>query len=122
MPRPPTPAPEAAAEARQAALSRWDNEGGAMPPSRPVANALRAKTPPVATADLIQLRVRVIAIENVVIALLAQTPESAVARVRALASAIQPRPGHKPHPLTLHAAEHMLQLVERAARFKEIVG
>lgn len=109
------------AQTRLDALSRWDNEGGAGPLRTPEMDALHSATPALNKAELVQLRVRVIALENVLIALLASAPEAALAKVLALATAIQPRAGHTPHPLTLHAAEHMQQLVARAAHFKEIV-
>lgn len=110
-----------AAQLRLDALSRWDNEGGAGALRTPAMDALHLATPALSSAELIQLRVRVIALENVMIALLAHAPETTLARVRALATAIQPKPGHTSHPLTLHAAEQMVQLVDRAAHFKEIV-
>lgn len=110
-----------AAETRLIALSRWDNEGGAGSGRTPAIDALHAETPPLTNAELIRLRVRVIALENMMIALLAQASETSLAQVRALATAIQPKADHTQHPLTLHAAEQMLQLVERAGHFREIV-
>ena len=108
-----------AAESRLGALSRWDNEGGAGPGRTPAMDALHAQTPPLSNAELIQLRVRMIALENVTMVLLAQASQSALVQVRTLAEAIQPREGYTQHPLTLHAAAQMLQLVERAAHLSQ---
>ena len=101
----------ASARQRQAALSRWDNEGGAQPE--------QTDTPNLTNAELVQIRVRVIALENLVIALLAEGPDRAQV-VREMATYISPRPGFTHHPLTLHAAAHMIQLVDRAAHFKDM--
>ena len=66
-------------------------------------------------AELVQLQVRVIALENLVIALLTGAPDQTLCIARALATDISPRDGHTPHLLTIHAAELMVHLVERAA-------
>ena len=105
---------------RRAALSRWDNEGGAGPcgqQSAPPYNPEGCDTPDLSNADLVQLRIRVIALENVMIALLAQVPEAGLQTVRDMAARILPRAGHTQHPLTIHAATQMLQMVERAQHF-----
>ncbi|MEP7295339.1 MAG: hypothetical protein ABI702_04065 [Burkholderiales bacterium] len=68
-------------------------------------------------AELVQLRVRVIALENLVVAMLVGAPVGQLSLVREMARHICPRPGYTPHPLTLHAADEMLSLVERAGRF-----
>ena len=60
-----------AATLRQASLSRWDNEGGAI--AAPV--SLPADLPTLTNAELVQLRIRVIALENLMIALLSQGTE-----------------------------------------------
>lgn len=110
-------------EPRRAALSRWDNEGGAGlrgsqddSPSKPAQSAVPALT----NTELVQLRVRVIALENVVISLLAQSSDRQLDRVRDVAAYIVPRPGFTPHPLTIHAAAGMVHLVERARHFREL--
>jgi hypothetical protein len=100
---------------REQALARWDNEGGAEP------EALRQSAMPVpelSNAELVQLRVRVIALENLVIALLADASELQVTHVREMAALIAPRPGRTQHPLTIDAASHMLGLVHRAGHFR----
>ena len=75
-------------------------------------------SPALTDAELVQLRVRVIALENMVIALLANAPPEQQALAREMASYISPRPGYTPHTLTLHAAEQMRSLVDRADRFQ----
>ena len=105
---------------RRAALSRWDNEGGAGPcgqQSTHFCNPEGRDTPDLSNADLMQLRIRVIALENVMIALLAQAPDAGLETVRDMAASIMPRAGHTQHPLTIHAATQMLHLVERAQHF-----
>ncbi|MGQ0696681.1 MAG: hypothetical protein ACT4PZ_00425 [Panacagrimonas sp.] len=99
------------------ALSRWDNEGGAQPGHSQ--KLVPHDVPDFTNAELVQLRVRVIALENVVIALLADANERQLDHVREMAAYISPRPGYTQHPLTLHAADQMIQLVERAGHFRE---
>jgi hypothetical protein len=74
--------------------------------------------PPSTHTELAQLRVRVVALENLVIALLAQAPEQQLRLAREMAVHISPRPGYTRHRLTLHAAEEMRSLVDRARRFR----
>jgi hypothetical protein len=106
---------------REKALSRWDNEGGASregsQDGQPISGAGVEREPQLTNAELVQLRIRVIALENLVIALLAELG-SAGQMVREMAAYISPRPGYTHHPLTTHAAAHMLDLVERAAHFR----
>lgn len=98
---------------RERALARWDNDGCGDP------DALReAAVPELSNAELVQLRVRVIALENLVIALLADGPERQLEQVREMAGFITPRPGQTQHPLTVDAASHMLGLVHRAGHFR----
>ena len=105
---------------RRAALSRWDNEGGAGPCGNQSSMAETPEgwdLPDLSNADLVQLRIRVIALENVMIALLTQAPETKLQTVRDMAATILPRPGHTQHPLTIHAATQMMHLVERSRHF-----
>jgi hypothetical protein len=112
------------AKLREKALSRWDNEGGASregPQEGSSASEARVEREPQLTnAELVQLRVRVIALENLVIALLAEGSDRPVEIVREMAAFISPRPGSAHHPLTTHAAAHMIDLVERAAHFRSV--
>ncbi|MBE0587871.1 MAG: hypothetical protein IH617_07495 [Hydrogenophaga sp.] len=77
-----------------------------------------ADSPALSNAELVQLRVRVVALENMVIALLANAPPEQQALVREMASYISPRPGYTPHTVTMHAADQMRSLVDRADRFQ----
>lgn len=105
---------------RERALARWDNEGGAE--HQPVPENAVA-VPELSNSELVQLRVRVIALENLVIALLADGSERQLGHVREMAAFIAPRPGQTQHPLTIEAASHMLGLVHRAGHFRvEDVG
>lgn len=109
------------AKQRQRALQRWNNEGGAGPGGRPVdvsVEAVLASAPPLGNAELVQLQIRVIALENVVIALLAQATQAQLELVRDMATYISPRPGFTPHPLTMGAAGEMLSLVDRSSPFR----
>jgi len=101
-----------ASQQRQEALSRWENEGGLA------LGGVLSQIPELTNAELVHLRVRVIALENAVIALLAESPDRQLARIRELSAYISPRPGITEHPLTIHAANHMVQLAERAIRFR----
>lgn len=74
--------------------------------------------PPLSDAELVQLRIRVIALENIVIALLAQSSERQLELVREMADYISPRPGFTTHPMTVHAAAEMNSLVRRAKAFR----
>lgn len=95
------------------ALARWENEGGRALPS-----AERASTPEMTNTEIVALRVRVIALENVLISLLVTASDQQHALIREMADYISPRQGHTHHPLTIHAAGHMGDLVERSIRFR----
>jgi len=107
----------------QAALSRWDNEGGAGPCGPQMAHisaASPSEVPELTNAELVQLRVRVIALENLVISLLAVAPDRQLDLAREMAAFISPRPGFTHHPLTIHAASQMIDLVDRAGHFRAV--
>ena len=110
-----------AARLRQRALSRWDNEGGAAP-CRPQADPASAEVPSsvpkMGEAELVALHIRVIGLENLVIALLATASAGQLELAREMSSYITPRPGFTQHPLTTRAASHMVDLIERATRFR----
>lgn len=110
------------AKLREKALARWDNEGGASPEGPQEGSSAREapidREPQLTNAELVQLRVRVIALENLVIALLAEGSDRPVEIVREMAAYISPRPGFTHHPLTTHAAAHMIDLVARSAHFR----
>jgi len=56
-----------------------------------------------------------------VIALLAEAPDRQLDLVREMAAYISPRPGFTQHPLTVHAAAEMIDLVERALHFRGVM-
>lgn len=104
------------------ALSRWDNEGGAGPAHQSLApGAAPTDVPPLTNAELVRLQTRVIALENLVIALLADASDWQLELAREGAAYIRPRPGHTPHPLTINAADQMEHLVQRSAIFRSPV-
>lgn len=105
---------------RSLALSRWENEGGAPRPIDSVqADRLAEQQIPALTnAEIIALRVRIIALENIMIALLATASDEQRALAHSMISYITPRPGSTQHPLTLHASEHMADLLDRSQRFR----
>jgi hypothetical protein len=81
-----------------------------------VSSSISASSPE-SRANLDALHARVIALENAVIALLANQAEPA-ALMRELAAQIAPKPGYTQHPLTQQAVTHMAQLLERTAHFQ----
>lgn len=102
------------------ALARWDSEGGAIPHSPQVAAATgdQIPMPKYDVAEVGALHIRMIALENLVIALLTTASDQQLDRVREMACFILPRSGFTHHPLTTHATAHMIDLVERASRFR----
>lgn len=110
------------ARLRETALSRWNSEGGAGSGGRvhPSSSAgdESADALPLTNTELVQLQIRVIALENVVMALLAEATDRQVEIIREMAAFISPRPGHVQHRLTIHAAARMVCLTERAAHFR----
>lgn len=106
---------------RDRSLAGWENEGGAGPADPDSDLGLRepmADSPPLSNAELMQLQVRVIALENLVIALLGQAGEQQLEAIRDMAAYILPRQGFTQHRLTIHAAAEMISLVNRADRFR----
>lgn len=104
-------------ELRRRALSKWEDEGGAIqsPPSK-----TNGDSPDLTNAELVQLRVRVIALENLMIAVLAKSSEGERQIAIDMAEYIAPRPGFTQHPLTIQAADHMTDLVHRAVHFQTV--
>jgi hypothetical protein len=109
-------------EQRLRALSRCDNEGGAGPdgPQKHSLNVDLSKVPPLSNAELVQLQVRVIALENLMITLLAEGSDRQLEAAREMAAYISPRPGFTHHPLTTHASAHMIDLVDRAIHYRSV--
>jgi hypothetical protein len=103
------------------ALSRWDNEGGAglcgLQKAQISAEA-QSEVPERTSAELMKLRIGVIALENLVISLLAEAPDRQLDLAREMAAFISPRPGFTHHPLTIHAPTQMIDLVDPAGHFR----
>ena len=104
-----------------AALARWENEGGVTDSGQrgpgdlmTLASQLPALTP----AEWDQLRLRVIAIENLLITMLARSSDRDRELARAMAHYISPRPGFTRHHLTLGADSQIERLVDRAVHFQ----
>ena len=103
------------------ALSRWENEGevGLRGPQEcSNSGEVLSDVPELTNAELVKLRIRVIALENLVITLLAGASDRELDLAREMAAYISPRPGFTQHPLTVHAAAQMIRLVERAGHFR----
>ena len=93
----------------------FETEGNSAPASRQ--DEQPPEDSPLTNAELVQLRIRVIALENLVIALLAEAPDRQLILARGMATYISPRAGFTLHPITLRAADEMLSLVDRADRY-----
>lgn len=109
-------------EHRLRALSRWDNEGGAGPdgPQEHSFDVDLSKVPPLSNAELVQLQVRVIALENLMIMLLAEGSDRQLQLAREMAAYISPRPSFTHHPLTVQAGAHMVDIVNRAIHYRSV--
>jgi hypothetical protein len=79
---------------------------------------MQSEVPRLTNVELVQLRIRLIALENLVIALLAESSDRQLELVREMAAYISPRSGSAHHPLTIQAAGQMVDLVERAGHFR----
>ena len=104
------------------AIARWDNEGGAADEGR-VRSAsveLLDEALPLTNAELVQLQIRVIALENLLAALLVAASDQQLSLAREIAACITPRPGFTPHRLTIHAAARMNSLIERSGHLRNI--
>lgn len=105
---------------RAKALSRWENEGGAEAGGHQQGSisedqpAIREFT----KNELAHMLTRLIALENLVISLLSDASEQQLERVRQMAAFISPRSGATPHPLTIRAAVHMIDMVNRSNHFR----
>lgn len=109
-------------EAGRRALSRWENEGGAAAHDSQLSTSVGdAETGglKLTNVEYAELRIRVIALENIIISLLATASKQQLDQAREMADYISPRPDFTPHPLTIQAAAQMNNLVERASRFRE---
>lgn len=114
----PDPAlPQGLPDFRLSALARWDNEGGAI---AAMASEAHTDVPDMTNAELVLLRVRVIALENLLIAVLAEGSDRQREVAREMAAVISPRTGASQHTLTIRAAHHMTDIVNRAVHIRAI--
>jgi tellurite resistance-related uncharacterized protein len=102
-------------ELRQRVLSRWENEGGA---TTQAASETSGEVPDLTNAELVHLRMRVIALENLMIAVLAEGSDLQRQLALDMGGYIAPRVGATQHPLTVQASHHMTDLVHRADHFR----
>ena len=102
------------------AISRWDNEGGAdFDGGYPAASAeCSTDALPLTNAELVQLQIRVIALENLLAVVLADAPDRQLNLAREIANCITPQPGFTQHPLTIRAATRMLGFIERSGHLR----
>jgi hypothetical protein len=105
----------------QRVIGRWENEGGSVSSlehqGSPQENRATVAGE-IGDAEAANIRVRLIAIENVIVALLANAPDDRLELIREMAEFISPRPGTTPHRLTIEAAHNMLAIVERAEHYR----
>src|SRR5258708_16319314 len=89
-----------ASQQRQMALSRWDNEGGAGAGRRQgglISGAARSDTPELTNTEFVQLRVRAIALENLMITLLAGSSYRHLQLFPQIPASTSPRPHFTHH-------------------------
>lgn len=98
--------PNGQSDVRIRALSRWDNEGGAIATAEAEAEAY---VPNVTNAEL------VFAHENLLIAVLAEGSDHQRQTARKIPEIILPRSSATQHSLTIRASQHMTDLIDRAA-------
>lgn len=78
-----------------------------------------AEPPPVTTVEWDHLRFRVVALENLLIALMADGPLPRLDRLREMARHVAPRRGSAEHPVSQFAAVQIIHMVERARHVKK---
>lgn len=101
-------------------LSRWEDEGGALDPysqGRRDSEDSAPKLPRLTPAEWEHLRSRVIALENLLVAILSDASDRQRELGRAMAVYIFPRPGFTCHSPTIGAASQMIRLIDRAEYF-----
>jgi hypothetical protein len=111
-----------AAVLRTIALARWDNEGGALAHPVPVKSPHVDVVHHLSDQDLVCLHSRVIALENVVIALLAGGSHDQRAVVHDMALFVRPPLDEVQDRLTMPAADLMDHLADRATRFARVLA
>ena len=108
MPRQKSSEPASEVRQRQRAPSRYDNQGGACAAIAVETDQAQTQTPEMTGAGMVALRVRVIALENLMIELLATATDQQIVLAREMAGYISPRPGYTDHPMPIHAAAYIV--------------
>jgi hypothetical protein len=102
-------------------VSRWENEGGAVVEAGATERASAEGSPAsLGSAEFVQMQFRVIALENLVTVLLAQSSNQQLDVVREMAAHIAANPGFTPHPPTVRAAAKMHRLLEAAGHLRTL--
>ena len=123
---PPSPQP-----VRDETMSRWGDDGGTVPLPEHAGKAASPDAagdhgpdaaPDLTNAEGVQLQVRVIALEAMLVALLADVSVGQRAKVRKMAVHIAPQDGRTLHPLTSSAASRILSLLDRAEHWDSDAG
>ena len=86
----------------------------------PASLELQTDALPLTNAELVQLQIRVIALENLVAALLVDASGQQLNLAREIADCIAPHAGFTPHRLTIHAAARMGSLIERSGHLRKL--
>jgi hypothetical protein len=84
----------------------------------PTSTKGQVQPPMLGEMELQTLHVRVIALENLVVSLLASGSNRQLDRAIKMVAYVTPRSGVTQHLLTVQAATHMIDLVKRASRFR----
>jgi hypothetical protein len=118
----PTPEPSERSARLFKAISKWDTDGEVSDGGlvHGFAETPQATDLPLTNAELVQLQIRVIALENLLAALLVDASDQQLSLAREIASGITPRPGFTPHRLTLHAAARMTNLIDRSDHIRKL--
>lgn len=118
---------ESADELQGRTLAKWENEGGAerdgpqthQNPNPDASSGDDQYDLKVTKVEFSDLHSRLIALESVTISLLFTATDHQLELAREMAKHISPREGYTPHPLTLDAANHINQLIDRMLRLRE---
>lgn len=106
------------------ALSQWDGEGGSdhvtgrfVPPA---CTCRPESVNPYATAEYTHLRGRLVALERLVMALLAQRSDGELRLARLAAADVLSRPGFTKHPVPLQAHRQIVHLLARSRHLRSL--
>ena len=101
------------------AVSRWENEGGSVVEAGPAdRTSPEGSAAAPGGAEFEQMKFRVIALENLVTVLLAQSSDRQLGVVGEMADHIAANPGITPYPATVRAAVKMRRLLEAAGHLR----